>query len=410
MCEAISQIEQREVETPGAARLPQCLDLHYEEDFLKKQSHQVPAVFSDPLLIPSMANVVYKVFKPPVVLKTFPSTSSHEVPPISSQPEDGGPEPEVLEPKESMPSTLKISQPVQEQVTKASNTDSDKTNKPTPEKEQPPRGLKVKISRKLRKCSSKATMSSSKDGATPSKVQKELKADDAETTASTGPSEAALWTARFELYDKDLPEVKEVRARILSLQEGEEATQEDFDSLPGFRLRWAVDETHPPTVIGEYWIDHLDSEGCLAKCKPNDFKFEDEWLPLYTRASVTKQVSGLGSLLNTQGDRPLIAIIPPDMPFQYEREYVIHQLHKAECLAQVSVYYDDNQQKQIAFCPYCGVMNENSATAYSHARKHLGITFLCGGCYSKLYKAPQHLFHHMKTCRPCIMNRLEGSQ
>ena len=187
-------------------------------------------------------------------------------------------------------------------------------------------------------------------------------------------------------------------------------SSQDFDSSPGFRLRWAVDKTHPPTVIGEYWIDHLNSEGRLAKCKPNDFKFEDEWLPLYTRAGVTKQVSGLGSLLNTQGDSPLIAIIPPDMSFQYEREYVIHQLHKAECLARVSVYYDDNQRKQIAFCPYCGVMNVNSATAYSHVRKHLGITFLCGGCYGKLYKVLWHLFHHMKSCRPCIMNRLEGSR
>ena len=36
VCEAISQIEQREVEAPGAAGLPQCLDLHYEEGFLKK--------------------------------------------------------------------------------------------------------------------------------------------------------------------------------------------------------------------------------------------------------------------------------------------------------------------------------------------------------------------------------------
>ena len=145
-----------------------------------------------------------------------------------------------------------------------------------------------------------------------------------------------------------------------------------------------VDETHPPTIIGEYWIDHLDSEGHLAKCKPNDFKYEDEWLPLYTRAGVTKQVSGLGPLLKTQGDSPLIAIIPPDMLFQYEWEYVIHQLHKVECLAQMSIYYDNNQRKQIAFCPYCGVMNENSATAYSHARKHLGMTFFCGGCYGKL--------------------------
>ena len=343
MCEAILQIEQREVETPGSVRLPQCLDLHYEEDFLEKQSHQVPVVFSDPLFVPSMANVVYKAFKPPVVPKTLPSTSSCKVPSVSSQPEDGGPKPEMSEPKESTPSTSKTSQWVQERVTEASNTNSDETDEPTPEKEQPPRGLKVKISCRLRKRSNKAVVSSSKDGATPSKVRKESEADDAETTASTGPSKAALWTAQFELYDKDLPEVKEVCARILGLQEGEEATQEDFDSSPDFRLRRAVNETCSPTVIGEYWIDHLDSEGRLAKCKPNDFKYEDEWLPLYTRAGVTKQVSGLGSLLNTQGDSPLIAVIPPDMPFQYEREYEIHRLHKAECLARVSIYYDDNQ-------------------------------------------------------------------
>ena len=185
--------------------------------------------------------------------------------------------------------------------------------------------------------------SSSKDGATPSKVRKELEADEAETTASTGPSEAALWKARFKLYEKDLPKVKEVCARILGLEEGEDATQEDFNSSPGFRLRRVVDETHPPAVVGEHWINHLNSKGRIAKCKPHDFKFEDEWLPLYTRAGVTKQVSCLGSLLNTQGDNPLIAVIPPDMLFQYEREYVIHQLHEAECLARVSVYYGKNQ-------------------------------------------------------------------
>ena len=409
MHEAISQIEQKEVETPGTAGLPQCLDLRYEEDFLEKRSHQIPAIFSDPLFIPSMANAVYKVVKPPVVLKTFPSASGCKVLPISSQPEEDGPKPEVSEPKESAPSTPKPSQQVQEQVTEASNTDSDKADEPTPEEEQPPQGLKVKIPLRLLKCGSKAATSSSKDGATPSKVWKELEADEAETTALTGPSEAALQKARFELYEKDLLEVKEVCVWILGFEEGEEATQEDFDSSPSFRLRRVVDKTRPPTVIGEHWINHLDSEGRIAKCKPHDFKFEDEWLPLYTRAGVTKQVSGLGSLLNTQGDSPLIAVIPPDMLFQYEREYVIHQLHEADCLAWVSIYYGENQRKQIVFCPYCGVMNENSATTYSHVRKHLGITFLCGGCYGKLYKVPQHLSHHMKSCHPCLMNRPEGS-
>ena len=410
MCEAISQIEQKEVKTPGTAGLPQCLDLHYEEDFLEKQSYQIPVVLSDLLFIPSMANAVYKVVKPPVVQKALPSTSSHEVPSVSSQPDDGGPELEVSEPKESASSTPEPRQQVQERVTEASNTDSNKADEPTPEEEQPSQGLKVKIPHRLRKHGSKAATSSSKDGATPSKAQKELEANKAETTASTGPSEAALQKAQFELYEKDLPEVKEVRAQILSLEEGEEATQEDFDSSPGFQLRQAVDETHPPTVIGEHLIDHLNNEGRLAKCKPNDFKFEDEWLPLYTRAGVTKQVSGLGSLLNTQGDSPLIAIIPPSMSFQYEREYVIHQLHEAECLARVSIYYGKNQQKQVAFYLYCGVMNENSATAYSHVRKHLGITFLCGGCYGKLYKVPQHLSHHMRSCCPCLMNKPEGSR
>ena len=99
MCEAISQIEQKEVEEPGAVGLPQCLDLCYEEDFLKKRRHQIPLVFSDPLLIPNMAKVVYKVVKPPVVLKVLPSTSSREVPSASNQPGDGGPKLEVSEPK-----------------------------------------------------------------------------------------------------------------------------------------------------------------------------------------------------------------------------------------------------------------------------------------------------------------------
>ena len=133
----------------------------------------------------------------------------------------------------------------------------------------------------------------------------------------TGPSDAALHKDRFELYEKDLPEVQEVRAQILSLDEGEEVTQEVLDSSPDFCLRRVANETRPPTVIDMHWIDHLDNGGHIAKCKPHDFKFEDEWLPLYTRAGVTKQVFGLSSLLNTQGDSPLIAVIPPDMLFQY---------------------------------------------------------------------------------------------
>ena len=53
--EAISQIEQKEVEAPRAVGLPPNLNLRYQEDFLERQRHLVPPIFSDPLFIPKMA-------------------------------------------------------------------------------------------------------------------------------------------------------------------------------------------------------------------------------------------------------------------------------------------------------------------------------------------------------------------
>ena len=134
---AILQIEQKEVEAPGAVGLPPGLDLYYEEDFFEKRRHQIPPIFLDPLFILNMAKAVFKVVKPPVVLKALPSASSHEVPSTLHQPEDGGPELEVSKLGESTPSTSQPSQQVWEQISGASDTDSGKADEPIPEEEQP---------------------------------------------------------------------------------------------------------------------------------------------------------------------------------------------------------------------------------------------------------------------------------
>ena len=237
MWKAISWIEQKEVEAPGAVGLPQSLDLRYKEDFLERQRCEIPPIFSDPLFIPHMAKAVFDVVKPPVVLKALPSATSREVPSAPNQPGDGGPKLEVSETKESSPSTSQPCQQVQEQISEASNTDSDKADEPISEEEPPRRSLKVRLPLKLLKRNHKATTTSSKDGATPSKVRKESEANEAEATTSTEPSEAALHKARFELYEKDLPEVQEVRAQLLSLGKGEKVTQKILDSSPIFHLR-----------------------------------------------------------------------------------------------------------------------------------------------------------------------------
>ena len=232
------------------------------------------------------------------------------------QPGGGGPKQQVLKLEEPVPSTSQFTLKVQEQISEASNTNSDKADKPPPEREPPRRSLKVRLPLKLLKRGHQATASGSKDGVTPSKVCKEPEAKETKVGTPTGPSQAALQKAQFELFQKDIPAVQEVRARILELKEGEVVTQWVLDSSPAFHLRWAANETQAPTVIGEHWIDHLDAGGHIAKCKPHNFKFEDEWLPLYTRAGVTRHMSSLSSLLKTQGDSPLIAVVPPDMLFR----------------------------------------------------------------------------------------------
>ena len=238
-------------------------------------------------------------------------------------------------------------------------------------------------------------------------IKKEMEGDDNESSSSTGLSDETLRDHRFTVYGRDSTAVHEVRAKILGLEAGARPSQQDIDLSPIFALRRAADESQPPSIIGKHWVPYLEQKGHLVDCKPKDFSYKDGWLPLYTRAGITKHLSDLESLLNKDKTSPLIAVILPDMDFQYKWEYVIHKLHKSESLNRISILYDTNQRKQIAFCPYCVVMNENTATALSHARKHLRIAFLCGGCYGKIYKKLQFLYNHMLSCQPTVIHQKE---
>ena len=408
--EAISRIEQKEVKAPVTVELPPSLDPVYQEDPRERQRDLIPPPFTDPLFIPSVARAVFEAVRPPVVPKAFLLAGPCEAALTLLGPKDRGSGPEASKPTEPTPSTSQPCLQVPEPGSTASDTDSGKAEEITSEEAPPPRSLKVRFPLGLLKRSHETAASGSKSGATPSKVRKGPEAEESETAWSTGPSKADLSKACFELYQKDRLEVRDIQAQILELDDRDDVTQEVLDSSPTFRLRRAADESHSPTIIGDLWIDHLESEGCIAQCKPNDFQFEEEWLPLYTRAGITKHVSGVSALIKAHMDSPLIAVIPSNMAFQSENEYVIRQLHGADCLSRITIYYGDGQRKQLAFCPYCGVMYENSATAYSHARKHLGMTFLCRGCYNKIYRAPQHLIQHRRNCSPCLMSKPESSR
>ena len=86
---AVQKMEKRQVrlETSGSLGIPSGLHLNYEEDFLNYRSHQVPAVFTDPLFPPNMVNSVYKLVIPPVLSGAPPFEAAPDHPTIS--PESG---------------------------------------------------------------------------------------------------------------------------------------------------------------------------------------------------------------------------------------------------------------------------------------------------------------------------------
>ena len=360
-----------------------------------------------------MVNSVYELARPPVLAEAPPFTAATDLPTPEESVDDGDGT-VVPSPSPNTASTLTAEKGRAElpttpvQIMGDSETESDKTEDPEPEGDSSHSAQVVPSTsgHTLRKqtCGKLEGSKDSKDGApSPKRVTVKKEVDDCESSSSTGLSDETLRDHRFTVYGRDSTAVHEVRAKILSLEAGTRPTQQDINSSPIFTLRRAADESQPPSIIGQHLMPYLEQKGHLADCKPRDFSYKEGWLPLYTRAGLIKHLSGLESLLNKDKTSPLIAVILPEMDFQYEREYIIHKLHKSESLNRVSISYDTHQRKQIAFCPYCGVMNKNTATVHSHARKHLGIAFLCGGCYGKIYKKPQFLYNHMLSCWPTVI-------
>ena len=61
------------------------------------------------------------------------------------------------------------------------------------------------------------------------------------------------------------------------------------------------------------------------------------------------------------------------------------------------------KRRQVAFCPYCGVTNDNAETGLNHVRKHLDVMLVCGGCHTKSVCLGQALQKHMKDNCPAVL-------
>ena len=132
----------------------------------------------------------------------------------------------------------------------------------------------------------------------------------------------------------------------------------------------------------DHWLPILWEQGLLAECHPNQFTAVVDWVPLYTPDGLEKHLPAALSAFVNAGPPHLIAVVPPEFRMGTDREFLLTNFHRHECLVRQSISIG-GKHRQLAFCPYCGVINENSETTLSHVRKHLDLLFVCGGCYSQ---------------------------
>ena len=199
--------------------------------------------------------------------------------------------------------------------------------------------------------------------------------------------------------------VQWMRCSLLGLETGATPSKQDIDTSEHFIPQAAASEPEPPEVITNYWLPILREHGLLAECHPNQFMAAADWVPLYTPEGLEKHLpAALSTFVNT-GPPSLTAMVPLEFPVGTDREFLLTNFHQHECLVRQLISIG-GRCRQLAFCPYCGVINENSETALSHMRKHLNLLFVCGGCYSKSFPHGLALNKDMRTqCRSMLAIR-----
>ena len=218
-----------------------------------------------------------------------------------------------------------------------------------------------------------------------------------QVSLSKGTMEKDLLPKRHEVFSFDYEQVQHMRGRLLRLEANDSPSKSQTDHSSCLHLRTAASEMEPPEVVVEHWLDSLREDGILVECPPDQFTAADDWIPLYTSVGLQHYLPAALSAFQNQGIPSLIAVTPPDFHVVSDKEFLLSNFHRHVCLVRQS-FNIEGRCRQLAFCPYCGVINENSDTALSHVRKHLNLQFVCGGCFSKSFLNGPALHRHMRTC------------
>ena len=187
-------------------------------------------------------------------------------------------------------------------------------------------------------------------------------------------SDKDILPKRYEVFTSDYDWVKTVRGSLLGLEADALPSRRDINNSSCFVPQTAAPETELAEVITEHWLPILRREGLIVECPPDQFTAPVDWIPLYTHESLQKYLPAALSAFPSQGIPSLIAVTPPEFRVGMDKEFLLCKFHRHPCLVRQS-FNLEGRHRQLAFCPYCGVINKNSDMALSHVRKHLDLQF-----------------------------------
>ena len=214
-------------------------------------------------------------------------------------------------------------------------------------------------------------------------------------------SEEDILPKRYGVFTSDYDWIQSIRGSLLGLEAGTSPSRRDINNSSRFIPQTAVSESDLPEVITKYWLPILRREGLLVECPLDQFTAPADWIPLYTYKSLQKYLPAVLSAFLSLGALNLIAFVPPKFFVGTDKEFLLCNFHHHQCLMRQS-FNLEGRHRQLAFCPYCGVINENSDTALSHMRKHLELQFVCRGFYSRSFPNGPALNKHMRTQCPSV--------
>ena len=179
-----------------------------------------------------------------------------------------------------------------------------------------------------------------------------------EAVLPRGVMEEGILPKRYETFTSDNDWVQCMRCSLLGLEAGTTPSRKDIDTSDHLVPRAAVFKLDLPEVITNHWLPILRREGLLVKCPPDKFTATVVWVPLYTREGLQKYLRVVLSSFTSQGTPSLTAIVPHEFRMGTDKEFLLSNFHRHECLMRQS-FNLTGRHRQLAFCPYCRVINEN---------------------------------------------------